>query len=241
MQVDPVTLQTKDADIFAGGDAVTGPATVVEAIAAGQQAAESIDRYIKGTDLYAGRETGHPVVEKVSTEGVAKAVRQPMPSLNAKTRVTHFNEVQLGYDAETSGVESERCLACGICCECHQCVEACLADAIDHSQAESSLDIKVGSVYRQKITLPLGPAWDVQLQEIIPNRKIKRSLSNGMFSGFEEVEIIPQDNSNKVVYSMHYRINGVTNKLFWKLGSKNSHNKNLEKVLHSLKLFLEKE
>jgi heterodisulfide reductase subunit A-like polyferredoxin len=157
MQVDPVTLQTKDADIFAGGDAVTGPATVVEAIAAGQQAAESIDRYIKGIDLYAGRETGHPVVEKVPTEGVAKSVRQPMPSLDAKTRVTHFNEVQLGYDAETSGVESDRCLACGICCECRQCVEACLADAIDHSQAESSLDIKVGSVILALGSQPFNP------------------------------------------------------------------------------------
>jgi NADPH-dependent glutamate synthase beta subunit-like oxidoreductase len=45
MNVDPVTLQSGDPDIFAGGDAVTGPKTVVEAIAAGKTAAESIRRY----------------------------------------------------------------------------------------------------------------------------------------------------------------------------------------------------
>jgi heterodisulfide reductase subunit A len=46
MNVDPVTLQTGDKDIFAGGDAVSGPATVVEAIAAGKTAAESIRRFL---------------------------------------------------------------------------------------------------------------------------------------------------------------------------------------------------
>ena len=57
MNVNPVTLQTDDADIFAGGDAVTGPATVVEAIEAGKQAAISMDRFIQDADLAEGRET----------------------------------------------------------------------------------------------------------------------------------------------------------------------------------------
>ncbi len=51
MKIDPLTLQTHDPDIFAGGDAVTGPRTVIEAIAAGKQAAISIGRYIRGEDL----------------------------------------------------------------------------------------------------------------------------------------------------------------------------------------------
>jgi NADPH-dependent glutamate synthase beta subunit-like oxidoreductase len=50
MQVDPLTLQSSDPDIFAGGDAVHGPRTVIEAIAHGKQAAISIDRFIRGED-----------------------------------------------------------------------------------------------------------------------------------------------------------------------------------------------
>ena len=50
MVVDPVTLQSTDPDIFSGGDAVTGPKTVVEAIQAGKEAAISIDRFIQGRD-----------------------------------------------------------------------------------------------------------------------------------------------------------------------------------------------
>ena len=55
MKVDPLTCQTHDNDIFAGGDAVTGPRTVIEAISAGKQAAISIGRYIRGEDIKAGR------------------------------------------------------------------------------------------------------------------------------------------------------------------------------------------
>ena len=51
MNIDPLTLQSNDPDIFAGGDAARGPQSVIEAIADGRQAAISIDRYIKGQDL----------------------------------------------------------------------------------------------------------------------------------------------------------------------------------------------
>ena len=69
VKMDPLTLQTHDPDIFAGGDAVTGPRTVIEAIAAGKQAAISIGRYIRGEDLSAGREKEWEAVKEVATEG----------------------------------------------------------------------------------------------------------------------------------------------------------------------------
>ena len=53
--VDPVTYQTSIEGVFSGGDAGTGPATVVEAVAAGREAAESISRFIKGADMGEGR------------------------------------------------------------------------------------------------------------------------------------------------------------------------------------------
>ena len=54
MNVDPLTLQSDDPDIFAGGDAVRGPQSIVEAIADGRQAATSIDFFIKGRDRKLG-------------------------------------------------------------------------------------------------------------------------------------------------------------------------------------------
>ena len=67
MNIDSVTLQTDDSDIFAGGDAVTGPKTVIEAIEAGKQAAISIDRFTRGVDLKEGRETEWETVKDIPT------------------------------------------------------------------------------------------------------------------------------------------------------------------------------
>ncbi|MDA8306470.1 MAG: FAD-dependent oxidoreductase, partial [Deltaproteobacteria bacterium] len=75
MSIDPLTLQTHDPDIFAGGDAVTGPKTVIEAIAAGKQAAISIGRFIRGEDLRAGREREWQAVQEVVTEGYDRIPR----------------------------------------------------------------------------------------------------------------------------------------------------------------------
>jgi heterodisulfide reductase subunit A-like polyferredoxin len=176
MKVDPITLQTSDADIFAGGDAVTGPATVVEAIAAGQQAAESIDRYLQGLDLYAERDIKQPTVENVPVDGVIKQPRQPMPVLAVETRVTNYDEVQLGYDADISGKESDRCLACGVCCECYQCVEACLAKAIDHTQIGRTREIEIGSVVLAPGSQPFDPTSLQQFYHYGRNPNVLTSL-----------------------------------------------------------------
>jgi len=92
--VDPTTLETKMLGVFAGGDVVTGPSSVIEAIAAGKRAAISIDRYLRGFDLRAGRE------EKISetkwvTNGKAleKKHRQQMPLLAPDQRLRNFHEV----------------------------------------------------------------------------------------------------------------------------------------------------
>ena len=146
MSVDPVTLQTGDADIFAGGDAVTGPKTVIDAIGAGKQAAISIGRFIRGEDLSAGRERDWSAVEDVSTEGYDRIPREQMPVLPPQIRSSNFEEVQLGFSEEQVRIEAARCLSCGICSECYQCVDACLAKAIDHSQAPRTLQLNVGAI-----------------------------------------------------------------------------------------------
>ena len=158
MNVDPVTLQSDDPDIFSGGDAVSGPATVVDAIAAGRQAAISMDRYMRGEDLAADREKDWTGVADVPLEGVMPASRETMPCMAVDERITTFEEVQLGFDEAASQKESNRCLSCGICSECYQCVQACLADAVDHGQQTALKEIEVGSVILCPGSRPYDPS-----------------------------------------------------------------------------------
>jgi heterodisulfide reductase subunit A-like polyferredoxin len=161
MKVDPVTHQTGDPDIFAGGDAVTGPATVVEAIQAGKEAAVSIDRFIRGEDLNEGRPQQWESVKDVDIENVAEVPRERMPVLEVNERVDNFSEVQLGFSEDQAHKEADRCLSCGVCCECYQCVQACLAEAIDHEQEVQEREIQVGSV----ILCPGNDVFDPEILE----------------------------------------------------------------------------
>lgn len=158
MQVDPVTLQSSDPDIFAGGDAVSGPRTVVEAIGAGKEAALSIDRMLQGRDLYEGRPKPWEAVIDVSIEGQTTQARTKMSHAPAGQRVKNFNEVQLGYVENESLLEAQRCLKCGVCSECYQCVDACLANAVDHDQTAIEKEIEIGSVVLTTGSRPYDPS-----------------------------------------------------------------------------------
>jgi heterodisulfide reductase subunit A-like polyferredoxin len=146
MRVDPLTLQSNDPDIFAGGDAVTGPKTVIEAIAAGKQAAISIDRFIRAEDLREGREKEWKAIEGLETEGYDRIPREQMVRLAADKRTSTFEEVQLGFSEEQVRREAQRCLNCGICSECYQCVDACLAGAVFHEDQTVEREIDVGAI-----------------------------------------------------------------------------------------------
>ncbi|SHG08839.1 4Fe-4S dicluster domain-containing protein, partial [Desulfacinum infernum DSM 9756] len=158
LQVDPVTLQSDDPDIFAGGDAVTGPATVIEAIAAGKEAAVSIHRFIQGEDLREGREKTWEPVQDVPTEGYDRIPRERMPRLSPEERLGNFNEVQLGFTEEQVRREAARCLDCGVCSECYRCVDACLADAVVHEDAARERELEVGAIVLAPGFKPFDPA-----------------------------------------------------------------------------------
>ena len=147
-EVDPLTLETNLKGIFAGGDAVTGPYTVIEAMAAGRKAAISIDRYLNGEDMRVGREgEGSQESEiEVDTEGVEPKKRTEVATLPLSERKGNFKEVVLGFSEEEIIKEAKRCLACGGCSECMQCVEACKAEAVLHDMLEEDREINVGSV-----------------------------------------------------------------------------------------------
>lgn len=145
---DPTTLATNIPGVFAGGDIVLGPNTVVKAVGHGNQAAISIDRFLRGVDLMEGRiKTRHRVQSyEVGKEGVPLAERALMPKQGVASRVRDFDEVELGFNEERAKQEAERCLNCAVCCECERCVDACQRDAIDHTMKDEVIDLHVGAL-----------------------------------------------------------------------------------------------
>ena len=102
IEVAQVSYNTGVDGVFAGGDVETGPATAIEAVAAGKEAAESIVRYLDGEDLIEGRK---PLFQKQTDERNYRPIsaketihaRAAMPELPLKDRVGNFKEVELGY------------------------------------------------------------------------------------------------------------------------------------------------
>ena len=113
IEVDPDTLTTSREGVFAGGDVVSGPASVIEAIAAGRQAAIAIDKYLGGSgDI---DEVLAPSEEAVTLLEEAEEKRRPqMLTLPLKERLGGFSQVELGYSDEMAIEEAERCLRCDL-------------------------------------------------------------------------------------------------------------------------------
>jgi NADPH-dependent glutamate synthase beta subunit-like oxidoreductase len=121
---DPLTRETVNPGVFACGDAVTGPKSVIDAFAAGRSAALSIDRYLRGEDLTHGREAEMVRESRlvVPIEGVEKKSRCAMPLLEVNERFKDVKgEVELGYSTVAAQDEASRCLEC----ECKSCAKGC--------------------------------------------------------------------------------------------------------------------
>jgi heterodisulfide reductase subunit A-like polyferredoxin len=149
-KVDPVTFETSAAGVFAGGDSVSGPASIIQAVGAGKKAAESIDRYLKSQDLRSGRfeDSLKPLPEELlpSLAGRQKSVRAVPDHLPVEKRKHNFLETEGGFDEQAALAESERCLNCALCSECRECVGACEQNAIDHYMGQREIKLEVGSV-----------------------------------------------------------------------------------------------
>jgi len=113
IEVDPDTLATSREGVFAGGDVVSGPASVIEAIAAGRQAAISVDKYLGGSGAI--DEVLAPPEEAVAPLEEAEEKRRPkMPTLPLEERLGGFSQVELGYNDEMAIEEAIRCLRCDL-------------------------------------------------------------------------------------------------------------------------------
>ncbi len=152
--VNPNTFAATRPGVFAAGDATTGTAFVIEAVAAGHKVAESIHRYLRGEELEPKLKPELPVVdlsraeiqERVARGEVRVTPRVKMPELPVEQRVANFAEVETGYTDELAQAEAARCLACGICSECLSCWYECKAGAVDHDMVERVQDIQVGAI-----------------------------------------------------------------------------------------------
>jgi len=145
VKVDQLTLQTNIEGVFAGGDVVSGPSDVIAAVAAGKEAAISIDRHLRGVDLKEGRSETRKRVADVSKEGVEKKARPSMPTI-APNKREGFTEVELGLDEKTAIEEAQRCLNCGVCSDCMECVKVCEVGAINQNMEPETIEVDVGNI-----------------------------------------------------------------------------------------------
>lgn len=144
VKADPVTYQTKEPDIFAGGDVYTGPKFAIDAIAAGKEGCESIHRFVhKGHSLTLGRDLRQFVgldKNEAVLEEFDNAKRQ-IPGKKAGIAAQSFRDLRSVFTEEQVKAEAARCLGCGAtivdenkCIGCGLCTTRCEFDAIHLSR-----------------------------------------------------------------------------------------------------------
>ena len=159
--VDKVTFQSSKEKVFFGGDAAWGPENIIWAAAHGHQAAISIDKFCKSSDLYDRPEpTTTLISQKMGVHewsynnDISQAKRFLVPHADQKNALKDLKmEVELGFDEITALEEAERCLNCDIqtvfsedlCIECDACVDICPTDCISfvHNDSEENLRNKL--------------------------------------------------------------------------------------------------
>ncbi|MCR4631049.1 MAG: FAD-dependent oxidoreductase, partial [Treponema sp.] len=175
---DPVTYQTAEADIFAGGDVYTGPKFAIDAIAAGKKAAISIHRFVQPhSTLTIGRDKREFIElnkEDIKVEGYDNTPRQ-VPGKRATD--SKFKETKLCFTEEQIKKETARCLSCGQsivdenkCIGCGVCTTKCAFDAIklhrEHPKAsrmtksEDKLKAILPNMVKRGVKILLNPNRD---------------------------------------------------------------------------------
>jgi heterodisulfide reductase subunit A-like polyferredoxin len=185
IDVDEVTYQTSRPGIFAAGDAHTGPWIAIEAVGGGLEAAESIDRFLRGVDMKQGRLAGIAARARwreipLDEEGRPREVMRTLPP---EISSICFAEILQGYTKQQALAESNRCLNCGICSECMECVSACRAGAVDHNQVPQTVELNVGSVILAPGFQPFDPSsidtYSYDHLNVFTTLEFERMLSPG--------------------------------------------------------------
>ena len=198
--VNPQTLATGRPGVFAAGDSVSGTAFVIEAVASGHRSAEAIHRYLRNGVASVAEPAPLPVAtldkqdldRRVRKGHVKLAPRVPMREVAVADRLGGFAEVELGYSEAEARREAERCLSCGVCAECEQCVWVCGVNAIDHRMLPKERKLRIGAVvlapgyelYRAQLAEEFG--WG-RFPNVVTSIQFERLLSaSGPTSGHVE-------------------------------------------------------
>jgi len=193
IQADPITLTTNRAGIFAGGDAVSGPATVVEALAAGRLAASRIDDYLQRRYPLADKETkerlsGDLLPETI--EMIRRVGRLELPTLSPEARTKDFKPVELGYGWEAAINEARRCLRCGMgaeilfqdkCATCLTCLRICPYH-VPYLDASGTIQIPDDQCQACGVCVADCPAKAIVLRKPYDRRHITEELDHALKS-----------------------------------------------------------
>lgn len=156
-EVDPESLATTMPGVFAGGDAVIGPSTVVESMGQGRRAAEAIGRYLRGDSLAdfeshmppadPGRGfEERPFRQSPAYADIGRLPRAAMPKRPVAERLADYDEVDLGLSADEAQREARRCLHCGVCVECRACADVCPPQAVRLDMKDEITTLDVGQI-----------------------------------------------------------------------------------------------
>ncbi|MBM3118671.1 MAG: FAD-dependent oxidoreductase [Chloroflexi bacterium] len=196
IQVDPVTLTTNRAGVFAGGDAVTGPATVTEALAAGRLAASRIDDYLQHRYPRIDKEVREILAGDLlpqTIEMIRKIGRLEPPVLHPDARAGDFKSVELVYDWATAVNEARRCLRCGMgaeiisqdkCATCLSCLRVCPYH-VPQLDASGAIQIPVEQCLACGICVAECPAKAIVLRKPYDRRQIVEELHHTLRSAAE--------------------------------------------------------
>jgi len=155
--VDETTFQSTREDVFFGGDSAFGPKNIIWAVEHGHQAAISIHKYCQGTSVHdrlptdvhlSSRKMG--IHEWSYSNDFSALARSNMPRVDLEKRFKQLEiEVELGFSADQTREEVERCLNCDVqtvftaslCIECDACIDVCPVDCltITHNGREADL------------------------------------------------------------------------------------------------------
>jgi len=196
IKVDPVTLNTNRTGVFAGGDAVTGPATVTQALASGRQAAFRIDDYLHHRYPLVDKEVEENLSGDLSPktiEMIRKIERLEPPLLSPEARTKEFKTVEQIYNWEAAVDEARRCLRCGMgaeimfqdkCATCLTCLRVCPYH-VPYLDDGGKIKIPADQCQACGICVAECPAKAIILRKPYDRRHIDEELEHALKSAVE--------------------------------------------------------
>lgn len=181
IKVQELSCQTGEQDVFAGGDAVTGPKFAIDAIALGKQGAISIHRYVHGDNLTIGREREYHALDKenLNMKGYDRLPRQRALHVDGNKSKETFKDLRTTFTEEQIRKETERCLGCGAvvvdqyqCVGCGVCTTKCKFDAISLVRKYDSAGVEFSEMKSTVIK------YAIKRQGRIVVKKAKKSLGS---------------------------------------------------------------